>query len=161
MQSDESILKLKESVEMFRRTDRMHRCLFEKRTTELFGIHFSQHMTLMFISRNENVSQKTIAEHFQISPSAVAVMLKKLEAKNLILRTTSDEDSRRNHIRITDEGLGMVSETHKLFTEIDYSMFEGLSDSEMDAFIGCLEKIQQNLKKAEEKLNNTAKESIK
>ena len=104
---------------------------------------------------------KTIAEHFQISPSAVAVMLKKLEAKNLILRTTSDEDSRRNHIRITDEGLGMVSETHKLFTEIDYSMFEGLSDSEMDAFIGCLEKIQQNLKKAEEKLNNTAKESIK
>ena len=158
MSNDESLLKLKASVEMFRRTDRMHRSVFEKHTTELFDIHFSQHITLMHISRNENITQKMIAEHFHISPAAVAVTLKKLEAKGLVTRSISDKDCRCNQIKITDEGKRMVNETHKLFTDIDYAMFEGLSEAEMDVFIGCLEKIQNNLSKAEERLENGRKE---
>ena len=145
--------RLKESVEMFRRTDRMHRRVFEKHTTKAFDIHFSQHITLMYISRNENITQKMIAEHFKISPAAVAVTLKKLEAKGLVFKNVSDEDSRCNMIKITDEGRRIVNETHKLFTDIDYAMFDGVSDDEMDTFIECLEKIQRNLKKAEQSLS--------
>ena len=145
--------RLKESVEMFRRTDRMHRRVFEKHTTTAFDIHFSQHITLMYISRNENITQKMIAEHFKISPAAVAVTLKKLEAKGLVFKNVSDEDSRCNMIKITDEGRRIVNETHKLFTDIDYAMFDGVSDDEMDTFIECLEKIQRNLKKVEQSLS--------
>ena len=44
-------LNLKRSVDMFRRNDRLHRRIFERQAVAAFGIHRSQHMILMYISR--------------------------------------------------------------------------------------------------------------
>lgn len=142
--------KLKETVALFMRTDRMRRSVFERQASERFGIHQKQHITLMHLARNEDISQKQLAEHFKVSPAAVAVSLKKLEAKGLISRKSSSDDGRCNTLKITEKGRAMVNETHKIFTAIDYAMFDELSDREIEVFINCLEKIQSNLKRIDE-----------
>ena len=147
--SEIPIDKLKETVALFMRTDRMRRSVFERQASEHFGIHQKQHITLMHLSRNEDISQKQLAEHFKVSPAAVAVSLKKLESKGLISRQCSSDDSRRNALKITEKGRAVVNETHKIFSAIDYAMFEGFSDGEIEIFIGCLEKIQKNLKETD------------
>ena len=146
--SEISAERLKETVDMFIRTDRMRRSLFEQQASERFGIHQKQHITLMHLSKNENISQKQLAEHFHISPAAVAVSLKKLESKGLISRASSSDDSRCNTIKITEAGRAMINETRKIFTDIDYAMFDGLSEGEIEELNNCLNKMHSNLKKA-------------
>lgn len=150
--------KLKTTGELLRRNDRMHRRIFEREVAEAFGIHRSQHMMLMFLSHHEEASQKQIAEHFDISASAVAVTLKKLESGGFILRTADGDDNRRNNITLTDAGRSIINETHALFSAIDVAMFDGISAEEMTVLSRCLEKMNGNLRKAEEKCGTSRKE---
>lgn len=142
---------LKRSVEMFRRNDRLHRMLFERQAVESFGIHRSQHITLMYIARHEDANQRSIADHFEISPAAVATTLKKLEAGGFIVRTACDTDCRKNQIRITKKGQNVINQTHILFSGIDYAMFEGIDEKDMNVLANCLEKMNDNLRAEAEK----------
>lgn len=141
----------KRTAELLRRNDRMHRRIFEREVAEAFGIHRSQHMMLMFMSHNVEISQRQIAEHFDISASAVAVTLKKLECGGFILRTTDGDDGRKNNIILTENGKNVIDKTRLLFSSIDSAMFEGLDGGEMEVLLHCLEKINGNLRKIEEK----------
>lgn len=134
-----------EAIKLFKSTDMLHRKCFEQVASERFGIHRSQHMVLMFISRNSDISQKDIAEEFKISAAAIAVTLKKLENAGLIMREVAEGDNRKNRINITEKGQSVINETHKLFSDIDYNMFDGLTNEEIEAFRRCLEKMQKNL----------------
>ena len=133
------------AVELFKRTDALHRCAFD-RTVRNLDIHRSQHMVLMHLSHfNEPISQKQIAEKFGISSAAIAVTLKKLEKKGLIQKTPDDKDGRFNRILLTDQGVNLTKITHKVFSDIDRLMFQGLSEKELEIFITCHEKMQANL----------------
>ncbi len=140
--------KLKRTIELFRHTDRLHRRIFENAAVSNFGIHRSQHMMLMCISRHSAYSQKELAKKMGISPAAVAVTLKKLEADGLINRSAVTDDNRRNSIVITEKGQNIINETHRLFTNVDRTMFSGFSDEEIEIFTSCLEKMHGNLGKA-------------
>ena len=74
----------KSTMRKFRRISMLHRSVFESNVASL-GIHQSQHHLLFHIAKSgETPSQKEIAEHFKISPAAVAVSLKKLESGGFI-----------------------------------------------------------------------------
>ncbi len=148
--SEKSENVLKTLVETSKRADRMHRKLFEKHAVDTFGIHRSQHMTLMYISRHENASQKQIADEFKISAAAVAVTLKKLEAGGFIVRGTAKHDNRQNFINITEKGKRVVQETRRLFTAIDYAMFDSMCEQELKFLMACTEKMCANLVRAGE-----------
>lgn len=141
----------KRTADLLRRNDRMHRRIFEREVAESLGIHRSQHMMLMFLSHHTEASQRQIAEHFDISDSAVAVTLKKLESGGFILRTADGDDGRKNNITLTENGKNVIDKTHLLFSSIDNAMFQGLDGGEMDILLRCLEKINCNLREIEEK----------
>ncbi len=149
MNADEHSASIKKMADISRRTDRAHRKLFEKHAVEAFGIHRSQHMMLMYISRNENVSQRQIADAFNISAAAVAVTLKKLESGGLIIRNASDVDNRRNHICISDKGRQIIDETRHIFGAIDRLMFIDFTDEEIRQLHNFSERMFNNLCKAE------------
>ena len=130
---------------MFRKTDRLHRQIFEKNVSNTFGIHRSQHMMLMYISRNQSAGQKDIAKEFQISPAAVTVTLKKLELGGFIVRNLSKNDNRCNNITLTEKGKKVICDTEKLFMLIDFAMVDGLTDDELTLLSSCLEKMHKNL----------------
>lgn len=134
------------AVKLFMRTDRMHRAAVESRVKQL-GIHRSQHIVLMYLSKRKTPpTQAEIARNFEISPAAVTTTLKKLEASGLVRRTVKDGNCRANDIEITEKGREIVSESEKLFREVDGAMFEGVAEEDLASFENVLTMMYKNLK---------------
>ncbi len=134
-------------------TDRLHRSVVEDFLSVL-GIHRSQHLTLLYLSKSENCpSQKAIAEHFKISPAAVTVTLKKLEEGGYILRSSVEKDSRYNSIALSEKGKEVVAQSRKLFEETDIAMFSEFTDEEYELFNRCINKMMDGLTKFRQNRN--------
>lgn len=135
-------------------TDRLHRSVVED-FLSVFGIHRSQHMILLYLSKEENCSgQKAIAQHFKISPAAVTVTLKKLEEGGYISRCCREKDSRFNSITLLDKGKELVAKSRTLFENTDKAMFDGFTDEEYEIFERCLDKMMSGLSSYKENLNS-------
>ena len=137
--------RARNACRMFMKTDRLHRKAFEGLVSRL-GIHRSQHILLMHVSRDGGMSQTELAAHLEISPAAVAVSLKKLEAGGYIEKRTATNDSRYNEISITDKGRKIVNTSERFFGEIDSAMLKGIDEKLLDSFVKCLEIMQNNLR---------------
>ena len=137
--------KLMQAVDMMIRTDRMHKSLIDYRAKEI-GLHRTQHRILMILSRlGELPSQKELADRLDITPAAVTCALKGMEEGGYIERTLG-HDTRYNELHITEKGKALVNKTRELFSKTDRSLFDGFTDSELDVYIRCLEKLQNNIR---------------
>ena len=138
--------KISRAVNIMIQTDRMHKHLFDSNVSKI-GIHRTQHRVLMHIARHGKLeSQKSLAEHIGITPAAITGVLKKLESDGYIERVQGS-DNRYNEVKMTERGRAVVEESFLLFLRLDTSLFAGFSDEELDGYIYCLEKIQNNIRK--------------
>lgn len=137
----------RQAIHLLIKTNHTHKKIIERRTT-MTELHHSQHRMLMHISKFQNIpSQKEIAEHFDISPAAVAVTLKKLEAAGYVERTRgADGDTRQNAICITPKGMREISETREYFDHVDNTMFQNFTSEEFDTLVRLLSKANENLR---------------
>ncbi len=126
--------------------NRLHRSAVDAKISAT-GIHRSQHMILMYLYRqHDHISQKDIAEHFEISAAAVAVSLKKLESGGYIRRRCAESDNRFNEIEITDKGKEVVDYSQNSFETIDTKTFDGITDQDKQRLADLLDKVICNLK---------------
>ncbi len=133
------------AVNKLMKVSRLHKRLIDSRVTEI-GIHRTGHRILMHLARAGGLpSQKTLAEHFEITPAAITGALQKLENDGCIQRNIGT-DNRFNEITITEKGREIVENTKKLFSMVDESLFEGFTDGEISEFSSYLERIITNLK---------------
>lgn len=138
--------KIFTAVNMMMQTDKMHRCLLESKVKN-FGMHITSHRVLMHLARFDKLlSQKELADRLSITPAAVTGILKRLEAEKYIERRPSS-DNRYNEISITDKGRDVVDHTRQTFGSADRALFEDFSDEELEVYVRCLEKMQNNIKK--------------
>lgn len=134
------------AVKLYIRVSRLHHSAVEGRVSRM-GIHHSQHRMLMHLSRYEHIpSQRELADALGISPAAVTTTLQRLEKAGLITRCMTDEDNRRNEIRITEEGRRRVSESRAIFDTVDCATFAGFTEEELESFTAMLERMHQNLR---------------
>ncbi len=145
----------RQAIHLLIQTNLTHKRIIEKRTSGT-DLHRSQHRMLMHISKYENIpSQKEIAEHFDISPAAVAVTLKKLEAEGYVERTRgADGDTRQNAISITQKGRKEITDTREFFDYVDNTMFCNFTDEEFDTLITLLKKANANLRAIDSPCDN-------
>lgn len=142
--------KLSRAIDMMVKTDHMHKALIDSRVHTL-GIHRTQHRILMILARHDKLpSQKELAEYLNVTPAAITIALKKIENDGYVEKTLG-QDNRYNELRITEKGRELVKKTRKIFTEADESMFVGFTDEELDSYISCLERLQENIKKQYER----------
>lgn len=141
-------------------TDRMHRRLFESKMAGI-GIHRSQHRVLMYLFKHlpDAPSQKELAEHFDISPAAIAVTLKKLENAGYITRAALENDNRVNTVIPTEKARVVVEKTREYSEELENVVFVDFSDAELNAFEKSLEKMQQAMRRYEERAQQAEGES--
>ena len=128
---------------------RRHLAYVDRQIGDL-GIHHGQHRMLIQLTNPSisHPSQKELAEILGISPAAVATSLKRLEREGYVSRSMTDEDNRKNEIRITEEGLARVNESRAIFEATDEALFAGFTPEEIDLFTSFLERIDNNLDKA-------------
>ena len=142
------VAKVQRTIHSFICADILHRRVIEQWATDA-GMHRSQHRMLMHLTKCESMpSQKDLAKHFDISPAAVAVTLKKLESDGYIERGKCSEraDSRFNEIKITERGRDAAMQSRKYFQHVDSEAFKGFSDEELETFESLLVRMQENLK---------------
>ena len=133
--------------------DRLHHACVDKSINSLgFDLHRTQHMTLMYLSTvGGAASQKQIADQFNVSPAAVATLLKQLEAKGYVERRQDSSDTRRNLVQVSEKGLEVVEKSQKKFEEVDSSMIKGLSPEELSSLEIIIEKMTVNMREYAEK----------
>ena len=133
------------AVRLFIRVMRRHHACMERRIGDL-GIHHSQHRMLMQLVKSQESppSQKELAEAMGISPAAVTASLKKLEKEGYVSRSMTDEDNRRNEIRITEEGLARINAGHAAFDATDLAMFADFTAEEMAQLTTFWERLDRN-----------------
>ena len=144
----------RDTVRLLISTARLHHGVVDGLVAGM-GVHHSQHRMLMYLAKHEKLpSQKAIADEFDVSPAAVAVMLKRLERDGYISRNVTGEDYTCNEISITQKGRDTVEQSRHLFERIDEAMFDGLDAAELEAFASVLRVIRSNL----ENMNSTRSE---
>ncbi len=137
--------KVYTAVNKLIKINREHKRLIDSQVAEL-GIHRTRHRMLMYLARNGNLpSQKKLSEYFEVTPSAITGALQKLECDGYIERRRG-EDNRFQAVTITKKGRDVVERTRALFSAVDESLFAGFSEEELQAFVGYLERILENLK---------------
>ena len=152
--------KLSRAVDIMIRTDRMHRCLIDTKVRGI-GIHSTQLRILMHLARYEKLpSQKELADYLNITPAAVTGALKKIEKDGYIERSLG-QDVRYNELRITEKGRDLVELTRGVFTKTDRSLFDGFTDEELNLYISCLEKLQENIRRQFEIKEATERSQVK
>ncbi|MBQ9162391.1 MAG: MarR family transcriptional regulator [Clostridia bacterium] len=145
--TQEKTARAREIVRQFIATARLHHAVVDGMVAGM-GVHHSQHRMLMYLAKHEKLpSQKAIADHFDISPAAVAVTLKRLEKDGYIRRDITGEDNRCNEISITEKGRATVECSRYLFDHIDSAMFDGLDDAQLESFLSVLNTIRANLER--------------
>lgn len=133
-------------IRLFICVSHMHHAAIEGRVSKL-GFHHSQHRMLMHLARYEHIpSQRELADAMGISPAAVTTTLKRLEKEGYIARTTTEDDNRRNEIRITEAGRQTIRESRALFETVDQLTFDGLSSEELQLFERILNRMRDNLR---------------
>ncbi len=137
------------AVNKLMKINRAHKHLIDSQVAKI-GIHRTQHRILMHLAKTGHLpSQKHLAEVFEISPAAITGALQKLEGDGYIERKVGT-DNRFNEVIITEKGKEVIERTRALFTEVDDSLFEGFSDTDLADFSAYLDKIIVNLKGKEE-----------
>ena len=127
------------------RTHRMHKQLLDSQVSDI-GLCNTQHRILMHIARNNKLdSQKSLSDHFGVTPAAITGALQKLEKDGYIKRIQGS-DNRYNEVEITESGKKIVEKTKELFSAIDAMLFLGFSDEELEKYVSFLERIQSNIK---------------
>lgn len=140
-------MELRYIIRSIAHADRMHHCCIEKRIQQL-GIHRSQHMILMYLAHNEQVSsQKELAKVFHVSTAAIANTIKNLEKNGYICRITDEEDTRKNIINITPKGREIVEISKNEFDAVDKEMFKGVTNEQLVGFCKVLDMCMDNLSK--------------
>ena len=115
-------------------------------------IYRGQPQILEYLLAHGDCSQKELADHFKISPAAVATTLKKLESDGYIERNrcSDGKDSRINEISVTELGRTVAEDAEKYFRYVDKTTLDGFSDEEIETLISMLERMQDNLHKIED-----------
>jgi DNA-binding MarR family transcriptional regulator len=139
---------------------RFSRTFFERRLNDS-NIGFTEHSILMHLSKCGTVNQHQIAMYFMLDKGSVAKTLHKLEKKRLISRADNPQNRREKLIKITEEGFNLVTMLNTEFQQLHSSLFEGLSEDDIQAFIWVIQRISDNAAKImnERMTNNENKES--
>lgn len=133
------------AAHVFIKAGRLHRAYCDRLVAKV-GLHRNQHMILMQLAcEKSKPSQKELAARLEISPAAVAVILKKLEQDGFIHRCSAKDDSRFNETTITQKGRDAVEKTRSFFAEVDKALFCGLSAEELTHLETSLNKMCDNL----------------
>lgn len=100
------------------------------------GLKQASHPLILFILRYEmkdmTASQKEIGEAVGISPSTVAISIKRMEKAGIVCKVQDKNDLRRNLITLTEKGIKFLDEISSIFDEIDQNIFKGFSETELE-----------------------------
>lgn len=104
-----------------------HTALWQNRLPDLTK---QQYSVLMVVASQPGIEQKDLIEATASSKATLAELLKRMENKQLLIRTQSHEDKRRLFISLTEKGQNILKEAQPIAENVDHSFLSRLSEDE-------------------------------
>jgi len=104
-----------------------------------------QFAVLYLISlREDEVTQRDLAEHMKRDKSIILRMVDVLEEKNLVRRVTDQHDRRKNCLMVTKTGARLIEVYQTIGLEIIDQIQQGIPDGELDTFYRVIGQLRTN-----------------
>jgi len=117
---------------------------FEERAKEL-ALTLPQCKALLYLTRNEGISQKRLAELTDIDPMSLVRILDRMEADGWVVRRADPEDRRARSLHVTEGAKPIIDQMLQVGGEVRAEALQGLSDDERTVLLGLLERVHKNL----------------
>lgn len=129
---------------LFKDVSRRYTRRFEERAQRL-SLTLSQCRALIYLQRNEGVSQKRLAELADVDPMTLVRILDRMEADGWVQRRFDPADRRAHTLWLMPAAAGVLEQIWRLIRETRAEMLQGLSDEERTALMTLLERVHANL----------------
>lgn len=96
---------------------------------------------MMYLSRNQNITQETLARHFNIDRGAIARSVKKLEDSGYITRIIDPDSRRAVRLFLSEKGEAMIPDLIRINHEWEEIVTSSLSEDEKIQFFNLLRKV--------------------
>ncbi len=120
---------------------------YTERKLKEYDLSFGEQIILMFLSKNENMNQDTIAKTYMIDKSMVAKTLDKLEKKGYVLRKQNPENKRENIISLEQKGYDILCHMRVIHKEWKELLYEGISEEEIKFLNNLTGRMVENVTK--------------
>lgn len=108
-------------------------------------LSLAQHEVLVGIAQRPGATQNQISRRLFVVKSNVSALIAKLEARGLVRREASAEDSRVKRLFLTEAGDALVRESFRLQTEVVNAMMAPLTPEEIEATRDVMERVGRAL----------------
>ncbi len=95
--------------------------------------------------QNGPVLQRDLEKRFSVRRSTMSNILALMEKNGLITRTPSKQDARAKQITLTPRAVAIDRIVRQDLDRLDALLTAGISEEELSAFFGTLDKIKANL----------------
>ncbi len=119
-----------------------------KMEDSLKGFKSSEVHCIEYIGRNVDSNVTKLAEAFYMTRSAISKLTKKLMIKGIIDSYQKPENKKEIYFRLTDQGnviYKIHEELHKEFRERDKTVFEQVTEEQLDGILSFMEKYNKHL----------------
>lgn len=99
----------------------------------------------LYENREREVFQRDMERQFSVRRPTMTAILQLMEKNGLITRDRVDSDGRLKRISLTPFALSLHERHEKGVEEFEKIMRSGISDSEMKAFFGVIDRIERNI----------------
>src|SRR5919199_6569515 len=95
------------------------------------GVSAGTWFSLVLLAKEEGISQGELSQRFEIDPSRVTRLAKRLEREGLVLRKRDPEDHRMVRVFLTEKGRGLVEDLSEHRVKFDRQIGSILSPEEL------------------------------
>jgi DNA-binding MarR family transcriptional regulator len=110
-----------------------------------YNVPIGQWPFLLFLWANEDLSQRDLSRLMAIEESTVTNTIDRMERDGLISRTRPPNNRRRNQLRLTERGRGLLSTLLPEAMQVVRMAAQGMSETEIGFLRSLLSKVQSNL----------------
>ena len=119
-----------------------------KMEDSLKGYKSSEVHCIEYIGKNVDSNVTKLAESFYMTRSAISKLTKKLMIKGIIDSYQKPENKKEIYFRLTDQGKVIYKiheDLHKEFRERDKTVFEQVTEEQLDGILSFMEKYNKHL----------------
>lgn len=124
--------------------------VFERFDSMEKGIRF---ILLYLYEHNDDIIAGDLAFNLKVSTARIAVLLKKMEKKNLVIRYPSSQDGRKTVVKLTDLGRKTVENTKKGAIDKMERLIEEIGEEDIQDFIRISLKIREFMEREEKRID--------
>ena len=104
-------------------------------------LSLAQHEILVTIHRDNHLTQRELSERLLVVKSNATALLKKLEARRLVRRTTDPDDSRVKRLSLTAAGHELVRASFAVQSKVVRAMASVMSDEELEHMTDIMSRV--------------------